>query len=104
MTVSRHGVRKGAIAGGGVCVTMDLGVCWALSREYQYRVCAAPTVPDPLRRHDTLAWERPLSISLLQQASDLLLGDHEVVAAGCVHSLLKVRWVTPLSAASAVTV
>ena len=52
----------------------------ALSREYQYRVCAAPTVPDPLRRHDTLAWERPLSISLLQQASDLLLGDHDFAA------------------------
>ena len=52
----------------------------ALSREYHYRVCAAPTIPDPLRRHDTLAWERPLDLTLLQAGSDLLLGEHDFAA------------------------
>jgi tRNA pseudouridine38-40 synthase len=52
----------------------------ALSREYRYRVVAAPTIPDPLRRHDTLAWERPLDLPRLQAASDLLLGEHDFAA------------------------
>ena len=52
----------------------------ALSREYAYRVCAAPTIPDPLRRHDTLAWERPLDLGLLRAASELLLGEHDFAA------------------------
>jgi tRNA pseudouridine38-40 synthase len=52
----------------------------ALSREYHYRVCAAPAIPDPLRRHDTLAWERPLDLALLTAASQLLLGEHDFAA------------------------
>jgi tRNA pseudouridine38-40 synthase len=52
----------------------------ALSREYVYRVCPAPTVPDPLRRHDTLAWERPLDLPMLRAASLLLLGEHDFAA------------------------
>lgn len=52
----------------------------ALSREYRYRVVAAPTIADPLRRHDTLGWERPLDLALLREASALLLGEHDFAA------------------------
>ncbi len=52
----------------------------ALSREYQYRVVAAPAIADPLRRHDTLAWERPLDLAKLVDASTLLLGLHDFAA------------------------
>jgi tRNA pseudouridine38-40 synthase len=73
----------------------------ALSREYHYRVCAAPAVPDPLRRHDTLAWERPLDLGLLQAASDRLLGEHDFAAycrrregATTLRSLRTLDWVS----------
>ena len=71
----------------------------ALSREYQYRVCPAPTVPDPLRRHDTLAWERPLDLEALRAASLMLLGDHDFAAycrrregATTLRSLRSLTW------------
>ena len=71
----------------------------ALSREYQYRVVAAPTIGDPLRRHDTLSWERPLDLGQLQDASALLLGLHDFAAfcrrregATTVRSLRMLAW------------
>jgi tRNA pseudouridine38-40 synthase len=71
----------------------------ALSREYHYRVCAAPAIPDPLRRRDTLAWERPLDLGLLQGASDRLLGEHDFAAycrrregATTIRSLRTLDW------------
>ena len=71
----------------------------ALSREYQYRVVAAPVIPDPLRRHDTLAWERPLDCGLLTGASALLLGQHDFAAfcrrragATTIRSLRSLDW------------
>ena len=71
----------------------------ALSREYQYRVVAAPTIADPLRRHDTLAWERPLDLAQLTEASALLLGMHDFAAfcrrregATTIRSLRTLDW------------
>jgi tRNA pseudouridine38-40 synthase len=71
----------------------------ALSREYRYRVCAAPAIPDPLRRHDTLAWERPLDLDALRAASQLLLGEHDFAAfcrrrdgATTIRSLRTLDW------------
>jgi tRNA pseudouridine38-40 synthase len=71
----------------------------ALSREYRYRVCAAPAIPDPLRRQDTLAWERPLDLDALRAASALLLGEHDFAAycrrregATTIRSLRRLDW------------
>jgi tRNA pseudouridine38-40 synthase len=50
----------------------------ALARVYGYRV--TDQTPDPLRRLDTLAWVRPLDVSLLQAASDALLGLNDFAA------------------------
>jgi tRNA pseudouridine38-40 synthase len=50
----------------------------ALARVYGYRV--TDRSPDPLRRLDTLAWLRPLDVSLLQAASDGLLGLNDFAA------------------------
>lgn len=72
----------------------------ALSREYQYRVVSAPSIGDPLRRHDTLSWERPLDLPLLTEASALLLGRHDFAAycrrregATTIRSLRTLDWV-----------
>jgi tRNA pseudouridine38-40 synthase len=69
----------------------------ALSRRYTYRV--TDTVPDPLRRHDTLAWSRPLDLTALRQASAALLGEHDFAAfcrrregATTVRQLLRFDW------------
>lgn len=50
----------------------------ALSRCYRYRVTDA--APDPLRRHDTLAWPRPLDAPLMQAAAQGLVGEHDFAA------------------------
>lgn len=50
----------------------------ALARRYVYRVTDA--VPDPLRRHDTLAWPRPLDVERMQHAAEGLLGEHDFAA------------------------
>jgi tRNA pseudouridine38-40 synthase len=46
----------------------------AIRRRYRYQVSDAPWGVDPLRRRDTLAWGRPLSVEKLNQASEALLG------------------------------
>jgi tRNA pseudouridine38-40 synthase len=50
----------------------------AVGRRYRYRVTDA--APDPLRRHDTLAWPRPLDAAAMQQAADGLVGEHDFAA------------------------
>src|SRR5829696_542161 len=52
----------------------------ALWRRYTYRVTDDPTGADPLRRHDTLAWPRPLDLEALTAASTGLLGEHDFAA------------------------
>jgi tRNA pseudouridine38-40 synthase len=52
----------------------------ALARRYEYRVTDAPYGADPLRARYTLAWPRPLDLSLLQTASDGLTGEHDFAA------------------------
>jgi len=70
-----------------------------LSRTYRYRIADRPELVDPLRRHDTLAWPRPLDLSALQEASQLLLGLHDFAAfcrrregATTVRTLLRLEW------------
>jgi tRNA pseudouridine38-40 synthase len=57
----------------------------AVSRRYAYRVSDKPYGVDPLRRHDTLAWTRPLDLAALTAAAPGLVGEHSF-AAYCRHS------------------
>jgi tRNA pseudouridine38-40 synthase len=52
----------------------------ALGRGYQYRVTDAPYGVDPLRRHHTLAWPRPLALDRLNEAAAGLVGEHDFAA------------------------
>jgi len=52
----------------------------ALRRHYAYRVADSPFGAMPLRRRDTLSWCRPLDIDRLNEASALLVGEHDFVA------------------------
>jgi tRNA pseudouridine38-40 synthase len=52
----------------------------ALFRRYAYRVTDAPWGADPLRRHDTLGWPRPLDLDALRAAAAGLLGQHDFAA------------------------
>jgi tRNA pseudouridine38-40 synthase len=70
-----------------------------LARTYRYRVADGPEIVDPLRRHDTLAWPRPLDLGAHQEASRLLLGLHDFAAfcrrregATTVRTLVQLDW------------
>ena len=52
----------------------------ALWRRYAYRVCDDPASADPLRRRDTLWNPRPLDLAAMNEASALLLGEHDFAA------------------------
>lgn len=52
----------------------------ALRRHYEYRVSDAAFGAHPLRRLDTLAWPRPLDVSAMNVAAELLLGEHDFCA------------------------
>jgi tRNA pseudouridine38-40 synthase len=52
----------------------------ALWRRYEYRVVDTPWGVDPLRRHDTLAWPRPLTLPALSAAAVGLIGEHDFAA------------------------
>ena len=71
----------------------------ALCRRYSYRVCDDPAGPDPLRRHDTLGYRRPLDVAAMNAAAALLLGEHDFAAfcrrregASTVRELLRLSW------------
>jgi tRNA pseudouridine38-40 synthase len=71
----------------------------ALWRRYEYRVADAPWGADPLRRHDTLAWPRPLALEALATAAVGLVGEHDFAAycrrkehATTVRSVQVLRW------------
>ncbi|MGJ7905548.1 tRNA pseudouridine synthase A [Actinopolyspora sp. H202] len=52
----------------------------AMRRHYRYLVSDAPWGVDPLRRRDTLAWNRPLDVRRLKLASNDLVGLHDFAA------------------------
>lgn len=71
----------------------------AVSRTYRYQVSDGPEQVDPLRRHDTLAWPRPLDLTAMQEASTGLLGEHDFAAyckkregATTIRALLALSW------------
>jgi len=52
----------------------------ALSRRYVYRIGDAPYGVDPLRRHDTISWPRPVDAERMRYAAISLLGEHDFAA------------------------
>ena len=52
----------------------------ATFRRYEYRVTDTVWGPEPLRRHDTLGWPRPLDVDRLNAAAAGLLGEHDYAA------------------------
>ena len=74
----------------------------ALWRRYAYRVCDHPLGPDPLTRHETLWYPRPLDISAMNAAATACLGEHDFAAfcrrregASTVRELLRLEWARP---------
>jgi len=71
----------------------------AVRRHYAYRVCDHQWAADPLRRHDTVTWPRPLDVAALNEASALLLGLNDFVAfcrrregATTIRDLQRLSW------------
>ncbi len=72
----------------------------ALRRHYTYKILDANKVLSPLNRLDVATWYRPLDVHDLNEASALLLGDHDF-AAYCkyreggttIRQLQKFEWV-----------
>ena len=52
----------------------------ATFRRYEYRVADTVWGPEPLRRHDTIGWVRPLDLDRLNAASGALTGEHDYAA------------------------
>ncbi len=70
-----------------------------LSRTYRYRIADSPEGVDPLRRHDTVVWPRPLDLAALAKASVGLVGLHDFAAycrrregATTRRTLLRLDW------------
>lgn len=71
----------------------------ALSRTYRYRVADRPDLVDPLRRHETLHWPRPLDLPAMNAAGAALCGEHDFAAfcrrregATTIRRLLELAW------------
>ncbi|GIE96093.1 tRNA pseudouridine(38-40) synthase TruA [Paractinoplanes rishiriensis] len=71
----------------------------ATFRRYEYRVADTPWGPEPLRRHDTLGWLRPLDLALLNEAAAGLVGEHDYAAyckrkehATTVRAITRLDW------------
>ena len=74
----------------------------ALWRRYRYRVCDDRTQLDPWRRRDTLVYSRPLDVDAMNEAADLLVGQHDFASfcrkrkgATTIRTLLNVAWSRP---------
>jgi tRNA pseudouridine38-40 synthase len=52
----------------------------ALRRHYKYQIVDANKAINPLDRHDRASWYRPLDLARLNEASALLLGEHDFAA------------------------
>jgi tRNA pseudouridine38-40 synthase len=83
----------------------------ALWRRYSYRVCDDPVAADPLRRHDTLWYPRPVDIARMNDAAQACLGEHDFTAfcrrregASTVRELLRLEWARPAPGVAVATV
>ena len=71
----------------------------AMWRRYAYRLCDSPPDADPLTRHQVLAWPRGIATQPMNEASALLLGEHDFAAfcrrragATTIRALRELRW------------
>ena len=71
----------------------------AIWRRYAYRVCDHPAGVDPLRRSHVLWHDRVLDVGLMNEAAELLVGEHDFAAyckkregATTIRELLDFRW------------
>lgn len=71
----------------------------ALWRRYAYRVVDTAAAVDPLHRSHVLAWPRALDVADMNEASALLLGQHDFAAfckqregATTIRTLLELAW------------
>jgi tRNA pseudouridine38-40 synthase len=71
----------------------------ALWRRYSYRVCDDLAHADPLRRHDTLWYSRPLDLDRMNDAARACLGERDFAAfcrsrdgATTIRDLLRLDW------------
>lgn len=71
----------------------------ALWRRYAYRVVDRAAAVDPLTRRHVLAWPRPLDLAAMNEASALLVGQHDFAAfckkrdgATTIRTLLDLAW------------
>jgi len=71
----------------------------ALRRHYTYRLSTAAYGADPLRARDTVSWPHQLDLQRMQDASTLLLGEHDFAAfcrrrvgASTVRGLQRLQW------------
>jgi tRNA pseudouridine38-40 synthase len=83
----------------------------ALWRSYSYRVCDDPAAADPLRRHDTLWYPRPVDVACMNAAALPCLGEHDFAAfcrrrdgASTVRELLRLEWARPAAGLTVATV
>jgi tRNA pseudouridine38-40 synthase len=72
----------------------------ALRRHYTYKILDANKVISPLHRYDVASWYRPLALDQLNEASALLLGDHDFAAyckyregATTIRQLQRFEWI-----------
>jgi len=72
----------------------------ALRRHYTYRILDANKVIPPLHRYDVASWYKPLAVDQLNEASALLLGDHNFAAyckfregATTIRQLQRFEWI-----------
>jgi tRNA pseudouridine38-40 synthase len=83
----------------------------AIWRRYAYRVCDDLALADPLARHATLWYPRPLDIAAMNEAARECLGEHDFAAfcrrrdgASTVRTLLRLAWARPGPAVAEATV
>jgi tRNA pseudouridine38-40 synthase len=72
----------------------------ALRRHYTYRILDANKVIPPLHRYDVASWYKPLAVDQLNEASALVLGDHDFAAyckfregATTIRQLQRFEWI-----------
>jgi tRNA pseudouridine38-40 synthase len=71
----------------------------ALRRHYKYQIVDSNKAINPLDRYDRASWYRPLDLARLNEASSLLLGEHDFAAfckfregATTIRTLEKFHW------------
>jgi tRNA pseudouridine38-40 synthase len=83
----------------------------ALWRRYSYRVCDDQARADPLRRRDTLWYDRRLDLDLMNEAARACLGEHDFAAfcrrregATTVRKVIRLDWARAEPGVAAATV